>query len=322
MYSSLRFFLSLTNDSFFFIQNRPKCYSVFITQQQLNENIAVTFQPFCGNKKHRRWEEKNKSIIKKILSVGSPVFGQGTRNLRLCRFIFSCVPAWGLKSSCQSILLMMFKEYISATAEFLIIRQVSMAENAGIFPRENELPVCSSVLTLSSPPRTRESYRVPQAVTELLTGLGPAGAGSCNASGRRWPGHAPGRVRHQDPVSSWSWSWAQSRTGTQQTHSPLDFRFPAWKGHLLCDTLDLLLLRTAILINLSSSFVKPGCIPMPCFCTSSPLSSAAPKFPALAGLKAAPAHFPVSQPSASFWLPLSAVVWEQPQSPASLYLAV
>lgn len=175
MYSSLRFFLSLTNDSFFFIQNRPKCYSVFITQQQLNENIAVTFQPFCGNKKHRRWEEKNKSIIKKILSVGSPVFGQGTRNLRLCRFIFSCVPAWGLKSSCQSILLMMFKEYISATAEFLIIRQVSMAENAGIFPRENELPVCSSVLTLSSPPRTRECYRVPQAVTELLTGLGPVG---------------------------------------------------------------------------------------------------------------------------------------------------
>lgn len=140
--------------------------------------------------------------------------------------------------------------------------------------------------------------------------------------GRRWPGHAPGRVRHQDPVSSWSWSWAQSRTGTQQTHSPLDFGFPAWKGHLLCDTLDLLLLRTAILINLSSSFVKPGCIPMPCFCTSSLLSSAAPKFPALAGLKAAPAHFPVSQSSASFWLPLSALVWEQPQSPASLYLAV
>lgn len=100
----------------------------------LHFNLSVEIKSTGDGKK------KNKSIIKKILSVGSPVFGQGTRNLRLCRFIFSCVPAWGLKSSCQSILLMMFKEYISATAEFLIIRQVSMAENAGIFPRENELP--------------------------------------------------------------------------------------------------------------------------------------------------------------------------------------
>lgn len=218
----------------------------------LHFNLSVEIKSTGDGKK------KTKSITKKILSVGSPVFGQGTRNLRLCRFIFSCVPAWGLKSSCQSILLMMFKEYISATAEFLIIRQVSMAENAGIFPRENELPVCSSVLTLSSPPHTRESYRVPQAVTELLTGLGPAGASSCHASGRRWPGHAPGRVRHQDPVSSWSWSWAQSRTGTQQTHSPLDFRFPAWKGHLLCDTLDLLLLLTAIYLA-SHKFIQLLC---------------------------------------------------------------
>lgn len=219
MYSSLRFFLSLTNDSFFFIQNRPKCYSVFITQQQLNENIAVTFQPFCGNKKHRRWEEKNKSIIKKILSVGSPVFGQGTRNLRLCRFIFSCVPAWGLKSSCQSILLMMFKEYISATAEFLIIRQVSMAENAGIFPRENELPVCSSVLTLSSPPRTRESYRVPQAVTELLTGLGPA-----VARPRSRTGEAPGpRVQLELELSP-EQNWDSANTFTP------GFQIPSVEG--------------------------------------------------------------------------------------------
>lgn len=67
---------------------------------------------------------------------------------------------------------MMFKEYISATAEFLIIRQVSMAENAGIFPRENELPVCSSVLTLSSSPGTRESYRTPPGCPRAADGAG------------------------------------------------------------------------------------------------------------------------------------------------------
>lgn len=48
----------------------------------------------------------------------------------------------------RAVLLMMFKEYISATAEFLIIRQVSMVKNAAIFSRERELPIISCLLTV------------------------------------------------------------------------------------------------------------------------------------------------------------------------------
>lgn len=153
---------------------------------------------------------------------------------------------------------MMFKEYISATAEFLIIKQVRMAENAGIFPRENELPVCSSVLTLSSPPGTRQSYRTPQAVTELLAGLGTAGDSSCHTSGRQWHGHTPGLVM-TSLVSSRGWSWSPEQNWGSANTFTLGFHIPSLGesclllvchashvSHLSCDTLELLLLQTEI----------------------------------------------------------------------------
>lgn len=45
---------------------------------------------------------------------------------------------------------MMFKEYISATAEFLIITQVGMVKNAAIFSRESELPIIGCLSTVCS----------------------------------------------------------------------------------------------------------------------------------------------------------------------------
>lgn len=46
------------------------------------------------------------------------------------------------------------------------------------------------------------------------------------------------------PVSSWGWS--PEHSWGSQTHPTLHFIFPALRRHLLCDTLDLLLLWTAI----------------------------------------------------------------------------
>lgn len=70
----------------------------------------------------------------------APVLDRGQDT---CNFVvlFFLVPQHVVESpAVRAVLLMMFKEYILATAEFLIIGQVSMAKNAAIFPGESELP--------------------------------------------------------------------------------------------------------------------------------------------------------------------------------------
>lgn len=208
---------------------------------------------------------------------------------------------------------MMFKEYISATAEFLIIRQASMAENTGIFPRENELPVCSSVLTLSLPPGTRLSFRTPRLFLSCWQGWGQKGPAPSMAQPHSQAGddqpciqlglglEPRAELRLSKHVQPWISYSQPGRVTSCVTH----WTCCSYRQRFIFS-----------LTDLSSSFCKPGYILMLC----SLISSAAPRFAAWAGLKAAPAHFPVNQASSVFLLPLPAVVWEQPQPPAAFTL--
>lgn len=207
---------------------------------------------------------------------------------------------------------MMFKEYISATAEFLIIRKASMAENTGIFPGR-----MSSLSQLCADPFSSSGW-----VSGLPGCPWAAGrAGDSRDQLPAWHSHAP-RLVMTNPVSSWAGAGAQSRTEAQQTRPWISYSQPgkvtSCVAHWTCCSYRQRFIFS--LTHLSSSFFKPGYILMPCFYTCSLISSAAPKFAAWAGSEAAPAHFPVNWASSVVLLPLPAAVWEQPQPPAAFTL--
>lgn len=137
----------------------------------------------------------------------------------------------------RAVLLMMFKEYISAAAEFLIIRQVSMTSTTAVSPRESKLPPCSCLLKhwpFLLHNDTNEICRTPWAVTKegfpsarsrlgrqlCYTGVGPQRAQD------EAPDQPAAGIRKQGLMQSWD-----------------SANTPAQKRDLLDHRTDLLLLQ-------------------------------------------------------------------------------
>lgn len=217
---------------------------------------------------------------------------------------------------------MMFKEYISVTAEFLIIRQVSIAKKAAQGERASHLQL--SAASVQHWPfllhdDINEIYRTLRAILKVSLSLHLCKARlpawlPVSAGAQRQQGEAPrpGDAAHA-PARCPAWYWnskprANAEPGlSKHAHWQLLYyehrKGTSWitericwyhRGRFICPV-----------INLSSFSLKPVSILIPCFYTSSLILFQIPKFPASAGLQTAPLHLPVKQPSASFWPPKS-----------------
>lgn len=168
---------------------------------------------------------------------------------------------------------MMFKEYISVAAEFLIIRQVSMAKNTAPFPRESEFPLFSCLLLVcSSDPffftstrwtgPCRPSFRSSSHHVCARPGC-PQGSLAAQRPGMGWSKLPMGpRETVPAPASCPAWDSKPRAVAEMRLskHSLVALTLPAWKRSLSDHGTDLLLeqgIISFVLSNFSGFSLKP-----------------------------------------------------------------